>query len=252
MLFNEPTGANFARKYAEISHWQFTRGLALLEIAEPSEASVVLDLGCGTGALSVELARRVGPRGQVIALDPDAERLREAVAMQPPELTNLEFRPGRAQHLKGVADSSVDLVFSNYVLQWVLDHAATLREVERVLRPGGSFAAEFVGEASPLLEELLRLVPEGDAVIQANAFREDLEWRALVAERAFDIVQWDWLALSLDFDCLAQLYEWLEGTTHGKFQAAKMPAEERAAFAVRFPDRASCPITSLRVLLARR
>ena len=243
---------NFARRYAEISQWQYGRGLALLEIAKPSQASVVVDLGCGTGELSMELARRVGQRGRVIAIDPDAERLREAMAAHPPELPNLEFRGGRAQHLEGVADSSVDLVFSNYVVQWVLDHAAMLREVERVLRPGGSFAAEFVGEASSLLEELLRLVPGGEAVIQHNAFREDSEWRALVAERAFDVVRWDWLALALDFDSLAHLYAWLEGTTHGGFQAAEMPADETAAFAKRFPAEVSCPMTSFRMLLKRR
>lgn len=244
--------ANFAQKYAQISQWQYRRGLALIDLAAPIEGSTVVDLGCGPGKLSVELAKRVGPSGQVIAIDPDADRLREAVAAKPDELSQLIFLEGRAQHLGPVADGSADLVFSNYAGHWVLDHAAMLREIERVLKPGGRFVAEFLGQPIPLLIELVLLMPDGAQQIQTNAYRTEAEWRRLISACKVDIMRFDWPALTLDFDCLPDLYEWLEGTSNGGFQAAKLPAQAGADFAARFPGAVSCPVKALRMVLQRR
>lgn len=93
----------------------------------------VLDLGCGVGygtALLAERARRaVG-----IDLDPDAI----AYARRRYGATNVEYREDDALAL-GLVDGSFDVVCSFETIEHVADRDALLREVRRVLRPGGSF-----------------------------------------------------------------------------------------------------------------
>lgn len=64
----------------------------LLDLAKPQNGETVLDLGCGTGQLTSELAYSVGPTGKVIAIDPDVERLKVAQASIPPEIKTSMFR----------------------------------------------------------------------------------------------------------------------------------------------------------------
>jgi len=98
----------------------------------------VLDVGCGTGVVTRELARRVGPSGQVTGVDPSpvfvevAERLRAEHA-----LDNLTFavQDGRALPF---ADGAFDLTTAVTVLCHVPERADVLRELARVTRPGGT------------------------------------------------------------------------------------------------------------------
>ncbi len=96
----------------------------------------VLEIGCGVGRMTAALARRFA---RVIALDVAPgmlERAREHLR----EAGNVEFVLGNGTDLAGVADESVDLVFSYIVLQHIPDPRVTeayLREMGRVLRPGG-------------------------------------------------------------------------------------------------------------------
>ena len=97
---------------------------------------VVLDLGSGTGRATRELKRRY-PRARVIALDIAAGMLREARRHQS------RWRPfdrvcGDALRLP-LKDGSVDLIFSNLMLQWCEPLAAALAEARRVLGSSGDF-----------------------------------------------------------------------------------------------------------------
>ena len=97
----------------------------------------VLDIGCGAGMDSLIAARQVGPDGHVIAVDMTPAMLakteRGATELG---LTNLSFREGLAESLP--ADpGTVDVVISNGVINLCPDKVAVLREVGRVLRPGG-------------------------------------------------------------------------------------------------------------------
>src|SRR6185437_15195520 len=98
---------------------------------------VVLDLGCGTGRVTRELKRRY-PRSQVLALDLAPGMLREARRHQG-LLRRFARVCGDALALPLKA-ASVDLVFSNLMLQWCEPLAAALGEVQRVLAPEGFFA----------------------------------------------------------------------------------------------------------------
>jgi arsenite methyltransferase len=99
----------------------------------------VLDIGCGAGMDTLIAAKQVGPEGHVVAVDMTPAMLgkarRGATAVG---LDNISFREGLAESLPA-EDGSIDVVISNGVINLCPDKIATMREVRRVLRPGGRF-----------------------------------------------------------------------------------------------------------------
>jgi ubiquinone/menaquinone biosynthesis C-methylase UbiE len=100
----------------------------------------VLDIGCGPGTITLDLARLVTP-GQTIGLDRAAEPLiaAEAAAVEQ-RVSNVAFTVGDAYQLD-FPDNSFDVVHAHQVLQHLTDPIAALREMRRVCRPGGLVAA---------------------------------------------------------------------------------------------------------------
>lgn len=103
----------------------------------------VLDLGSGPGTITVDIAERVAP-GTVLGLDASADIVEHAAVLAAErELTNVTFRIGNAYALD-LPDGSVDVAHAHQVLQHVSDPVAALRELARVVRPGGIIAARDV------------------------------------------------------------------------------------------------------------
>ncbi|MGH7786667.1 MAG: methyltransferase domain-containing protein [Candidatus Binatia bacterium] len=102
-----------------------------------------LDVGCGGGDASVELARLVGPRGRVIGIDMDAAQLElaraEAAAL---ELDNIEFRV--SQIGAGGDEQAFDVVYARFVLTHLPDAAAALAWMLGRVRPGGLAIVEDI------------------------------------------------------------------------------------------------------------
>jgi SAM-dependent methyltransferase len=99
----------------------------------------VLDVGCGPGTITVDLARIVAP-GRVIGIDRAAEIVADAAAYAREQNVEATFEPGDVYALR-FPDASFDIVHAHQVLQHVADPVAALREMRRVLRPGGLVAA---------------------------------------------------------------------------------------------------------------
>lgn len=110
-------------------------GEIVSEIARIASGQHVLDVACGTGALTIAAAERAGSSGVVIGLDVNDEML--AVARR--KRTAIEWKSGRAEALP-FADASFDRVVSQFGFMFFEDRAAALREMMRVLRPGGYLA----------------------------------------------------------------------------------------------------------------
>lgn len=101
--------------------------------------AVALDIGSGAGFDTLLAARQVGPAGRVIAVDMTRAMLEKTRAgAQSLGLSNVEARRGFAEELPA-ADGSVDVVISNGVINLCPDKETVMREVHRVLKPGGRF-----------------------------------------------------------------------------------------------------------------
>ncbi len=97
----------------------------------------VLDVGCGAGFDMLLAARQVGPTGKVIAVDmTEAMRQKAQAGAAAKGLTNVEVRSGLAEELP-VPNASIDVVISNGVINLTPDKQAVMREIYRVLKPGG-------------------------------------------------------------------------------------------------------------------
>ena len=105
----------------------------------------LLDVGCGPGTITVEFAERLDP-GKVIGLDAAAEVIAKASEFEAP---NLSFFVGDAYALP-FDDDSFDIVHAHQTLQHVADPVAVLREMRRVVKPGGVVAARDVDYAGTI------------------------------------------------------------------------------------------------------
>ena len=110
----------------------------LFDRAIVAEGNRVIDVGCGCGATTIELARRVGPKGHVIGIDvsaPMLARARERADVDLPlsfvlaDATVHPFEPGRA-----------DLLFSRFGVMFFADPTVSFLNMRKALRPGGRVA----------------------------------------------------------------------------------------------------------------
>ncbi|HMK46982.1 MAG TPA: methyltransferase domain-containing protein [Methanocella sp.] len=127
-----------AEKYDALSDPQYKSGVKLVDMLGLSEGDRVLDLGCGTGRLTLYAAGKVGPAGKVVGIDPAPPRIeiaRKKLASRSP--TNIEFNVRGSDDLEGFARDQFHVAYLSSVLNWIPDKNTTIRELFRILKPGG-------------------------------------------------------------------------------------------------------------------
>jgi ubiquinone/menaquinone biosynthesis C-methylase UbiE len=157
----------------------------LLPYLEPG--LTLLDVGCGPGTITADLAERVGP-GRVTAIDASGGILPQARSYAADRgLTTVDFQVGDV-HALDFPDATFDVVHAHQVLQHVADPVLALSEMRRVCRPGGVVAARDGDYAAftwyPAVPELDEWLALYERVARHNGGEPDAGRRLLAWSRA--------------------------------------------------------------------
>jgi len=132
-------GATYERSWMQRRLFDAVHSAVLRQAESRFKPASVLDIGCGSGRL-LRKVHDYWPEAHLSGVDP-AQGMLEVARQLTPEV---RFSMGSAEALP-LSDASVDLAFSTISFHHWQDQAAGLREVARVLRPGGSFLlADFI------------------------------------------------------------------------------------------------------------
>jgi trans-aconitate methyltransferase len=134
-MTNQWNAAEYDAKHAFV----YEKAKGLVELLVPKAGERILDLGCGTGALTAEIAAR---GAEVLGVD----RSEEMIAQARKKFPALRFEVVDARELR--ANGEFDAVFSNAVLHWISEAEEVIAGVARVLKPRGRFVAEFGGKGN--------------------------------------------------------------------------------------------------------
>ena len=108
----------------------------LIQIANPQLGEHVLDVACGTGIVARQIASHVGPRGIIIGLDLDPDKIDVARATAKREGLTIEWHTHPAEQLP-FQDGRFDLILCQFGLMFFSDRYTALTEMRRVLKTGG-------------------------------------------------------------------------------------------------------------------
>jgi len=134
----------------------------------------VLDLGCGTGSGTLEIARRVGPSGMVVGLDASSRMIEEAERKSGSRNSgNVSFVVGPAEDLD--QEQAFDVAICTNAFHHFLDKASVFRRVLHALRPGGTFLIEDICNDSWKMRALDWLGRIGERAHVGSARSSDLK-----------------------------------------------------------------------------
>ncbi len=202
------------RRYDEVNglqRWVADQALATLAL-DGSER--VLDVGCGDGRVTAELAARV-PRGSVLGVDPSPRMLEVAAGRVRPDVPNLAFAPGAAETLS--YDAEFDVVVSFNALHWVADLELALQRIRAALVAGGAAYLQLVCEGErPSVEDVTYAVTRrepyaawlGD-VPPAYHHRDPAEIASLAGAAGLELVEERVDDLAWDFGSAQDVRAWL-------------------------------------------
>jgi ubiquinone/menaquinone biosynthesis C-methylase UbiE len=182
-----------------------------------SSGSTVLDVGCGTGASALPAAEAVGPQGLITGVDL-AERLLEIGRLKAErrQLSNIEFQTGDMERL-GYPNDHFDAVVSVFSIFFVADMTEQVRELWRMVRPGGKLAITTWGPrvlepgasvwwnaVKEVRPDLVPAVSPWDRITHPEAVRDLLREGGItdatvVAEEGHQVLRWpdDWWLIVL-------------------------------------------------------
>ncbi|MDR6322832.1 class I SAM-dependent methyltransferase [Actinoplanes couchii] len=167
--------------------WRTAENSAAYLLPHLSSGISLLDVGCGPGTITADLAAHVTP-GRVVALEQTEPALGLARAeIERRGLSGVEFTVGDV-HALDFPDGTFDVVHAHQVLQHVTDPVAALREMRRVTKKGGVVAARDSDYAGftwfPLLPELDEWMALYQRVARGNGGEPDAGRRMLSWARA--------------------------------------------------------------------
>ena len=156
------------KKYEQASDHQKEWGSRLIAELDLKRSERVLDLGCGDGSLTTQIADLV-TRGEVLGIDASQGMIDAAL---PKERKNLRFQQLDINELDFV--EQFDVVFSNAALHWIKDHRNLLQNVRRALCSGGRLRFNFAGDGN--CSNFFKVIREAMARKEFQSFFKAFEW----------------------------------------------------------------------------
>ncbi|MFT5987820.1 MAG: malonyl-CoA O-methyltransferase [Pseudomonadales bacterium] len=191
--------------YEGAARLQRKMGDAMLEtIAQPvPQDATVIDLGCGTGWYTRQLAQRFGAHTVGVDLAPGMLAFAKAQSKALSKAPSNALRPETIQWLEAdaerlpLAGQSVDLIYSNLMIQWCHNPQGVLRECQRVLRPGGQLwvSTLLLGTLQELQQAWTLADPHQQHV---NGFISAADFAATTVE-ILPAAQWRSQMITLDY-----------------------------------------------------
>jgi SAM-dependent methyltransferase len=216
-------------EYARVGAFVAELGQAALDLLDPKPGERILDVGCGEGSLTNEIAER---GAIVLGIDNSPEMIAaarekgiDAVRM---DVADMTFR------------SEFDAAFSNATLHWVLEKEQAARAIFRALKPAGRFAGELGGEGNiARLREALdtELVIRGYAppTESSNWYPSPEELACIYEAAGFDHIDARLIERPTPLD--HGIDEWVTTFRKGWLDRAGVPEQERPELAAAVADR---------------
>lgn len=222
-----------ATYYDKISDYQYGLGLALIDMMSIKTGDSVLDIGCGTGRLAMQVSGIVGLSGSVTGIDPSSHRIEIANARLK-NVQNVSFRIGQGENLGDLQESAFDHAYYCAVFHWIEDKKSALREAYRVLKPGGQVGITSRSRSSTfsiksIVDNILEKYPEEMQTMKQNntgmwATRKDLE--ALLTESGFEDITANSLTMTRHFQSPKDFFLFLRASSFGL--PSRVPARHRS------------------------
>ena len=144
--------------------------LPLLERAGVTAGMACLDVGCGAGEVTFDLASLVGITGRVVGVDLDATKIALAHGdAEQAEVANVEFRV--ADLTEGLGEGAYDVVYARFVLTHLRDPAAGVALMKEALRPGGRIVVEDIDYAGSFCDPQSPLFDRSNEIYEQTALR---------------------------------------------------------------------------------
>ena len=144
---------SLAEKYDKVSKYQYINGLALVEQLNISARHKVLDVGCGTGRLTLKLASKVD---HITGIDLSPQRIevahRKLTQMNP---GNVTFELGSSDDICRYGEDVFDVVYLNAVFHWINDKEEALDNIYQVLKPSGKLGICTADKDHPFTAKII-------------------------------------------------------------------------------------------------
>lgn len=212
------SASEMAFLYQKYNAFQTEKGIDLINKLQLKAGDSILDIGCGTGELTYELAKKVSSTGKIFALEPDTARLKVAIDNQPPDLDNISWYPSTIELFDELPENSIDVVYSNYVLHWVFDKKKALSQINKLLKPDSQFIMNCIAGYSKIICEIETLSGLTDEAFQEKyPLLQKQAWLALLADYHFTDIE-TYPIKDFEFTCLDEFLLFWEVTTQGKYK----------------------------------
>jgi trans-aconitate methyltransferase len=205
--------------------WKY--GEELITLLAPKPGERILDIGCGTGHLTAQIASF---GAEVMGIDSSPDMIAQARAHYP----GLRFDVADAQHFAGT--DPYDAVFSNAALHWMKNAEGVAATIENALKPGGRFVAELGGKGNircilaagiAAYREVTGSAP--DAIVNPYYFPSVGEYSTLLEKRHLEVTYAELFDRPTALEGGASGFrDWVGMFLNGVLQA--IPAGRRAAF----------------------